>query len=84
MPGMVTSIVEALKYLTPMAFDVMIHAVLAQLASPKKKLKVRAAGRVGLEGGESMTRAGPGGAWGRGPGRPAGAKGAGSATGSPA
>lgn len=42
MPGMVTSIVESLKYLTPMAFDVMTFAVLKQLASPKKKLKVRA------------------------------------------
>ncbi len=41
MPGMVTSIVESLKYLTPMAFDVMTFAVLRQLASPKKKLKVR-------------------------------------------
>jgi hypothetical protein len=40
MPGMVTSIVESLKYLTPMAFDVMTYAVLKQLASPKKKLKV--------------------------------------------
>ncbi len=40
MPGMVTSIVESLKYLTPMAFDVMTFAVLKQLASPKKKLKV--------------------------------------------
>lgn len=40
MPGMVTSIVESLKYLTPMAFDVMSFAVLKQLASPKKKLKV--------------------------------------------
>lgn len=40
MPGMVTSIVESLKYLTPMAFDVMTFAVLRQLASPKKKLKV--------------------------------------------
>ncbi|KAL4451471.1 hypothetical protein ABPG75_007133 [Micractinium tetrahymenae] len=39
MPGMVTSIVESLKYLTPMAFDVMTFAVLRQLASPKKKLK---------------------------------------------
>ena len=40
MPGMVTSIVESLKYITPMAFDVMTFAVLKQLASPKKKLKV--------------------------------------------
>lgn len=44
MPGMVTSIVESLKYLTPMAFDVMTFAVLKQLASPKKKLKVSRAG----------------------------------------
>ena len=41
MPGMVTSIVESLKYLTPCAFDVMTYAILKQLASPKKKLKVR-------------------------------------------
>lgn len=45
MPGMVTSIVESLKYLTPMAFDVMTFAILKQLASPKKKLK--ASGWVG-------------------------------------
>ena len=44
MPGMVTSIVESLKYLTPMAFDVMSFAVLKQLASPKKKLKVGTGG----------------------------------------
>lgn len=43
MPGMVTSIVESLKYLTPMAFDVMTFAILKQLASPKKKLKVSGA-----------------------------------------
>lgn len=50
MPGMVTSIVESLKYLTPMAFDVMTFAILKQLASPKKKLKARRAGRGGCVG----------------------------------
>jgi hypothetical protein len=42
MPGMVTSIVESLKYLTPFAFDVLTFGVLKQLASPKKKVKVTA------------------------------------------
>ena len=31
MPGMVTSIVESLKYLTPMAFDVMTFVILRQV-----------------------------------------------------
>lgn len=39
MPGMVASIIESLKYLTPMAFDVMTFAILQQLASSKRKLK---------------------------------------------
>lgn len=39
MPGMVASIVESLKYLTPMAFDVLTFAILKQFASPRKKLK---------------------------------------------
>ncbi|GAB4813521.1 hypothetical protein N2152v2_000567, partial [Parachlorella kessleri] len=39
MPGMVGSIVESLRYITPMAADVMVFAILKQLASPKKKLK---------------------------------------------
>ena len=41
MPGMVISTVESLVFLTPMAYDVMTFAILKQLASPKKKLKVR-------------------------------------------
>ena len=40
MPGMVISTVESLVYLTPMAYDVVTFAILKQLASPKKKLKV--------------------------------------------
>ena len=49
MPGMVSSIVESLKFLTPRAFDIMSFAVLTQLASPKKTLTVggRGVGRVG-------------------------------------
>ena len=39
--GMVASIVESFKFLTPMAFDVMTFTLLKQLASAKKKLKVR-------------------------------------------
>lgn len=39
MPGMVASISEALKYLTPLAFDVATFAVLCQLASRRRKLK---------------------------------------------
>ena len=41
MPGMVTSVAESLRYITPMAVDVMVFAVLKQLGSPKKKLKAR-------------------------------------------
>ncbi len=39
MPGMVASISEALKYLTPLAFDVATFAILCQLASRRRKLK---------------------------------------------
>ncbi len=39
MPGMVASISEALKYLTPLAFDVATFAILLQLASRRRKLK---------------------------------------------
>lgn len=39
MPGMVLSISEALKYLTPLTFDVMTYSILKQLATGKKKLK---------------------------------------------
>lgn len=42
MPGMVGSIVESLRYITPFAIDVMLFVIIKQLASPKKKLKVRA------------------------------------------
>lgn len=40
MPGMVASVAESLRYITPMAVDVMLFVILRQLASPKKKLKV--------------------------------------------
>lgn len=39
MPGMVASISEALRFLTPLAFDVATFAILCQLASRKRKLK---------------------------------------------
>jgi THO complex subunit 2 len=39
MPGMVASISEALKYLIPLAFDVLTFAILCQLASRRRKLK---------------------------------------------
>jgi len=39
MPGMVISITEALKFMAPPAFDVTTYAIIAQLASGKKKLK---------------------------------------------
>jgi len=39
MPGMVASISEALKYLTPLTFDVATFAILCQLASRRRKLK---------------------------------------------
>ena len=39
MPGMVASISEALKFLTPLAFDVTTFAILCQLGSRRRKLK---------------------------------------------
>ena len=39
MPGMVASISESLKYLTPMAFDVLTFSIVRQLSSGKRKLK---------------------------------------------
>lgn len=39
MPGMVVSIAESLKFLTPVAFDVLTFAIVRQLASSKRKLK---------------------------------------------
>ena len=39
MPGMVASISESLKYLTPMAFDVLTFSIVKQLSSGKRKLK---------------------------------------------
>lgn len=39
MPGMVVSISESLKYLTPFTFDAMTFTILRQLSSGKRKLK---------------------------------------------
>lgn len=39
MPGMVVSISESLKYLTPFTFDAMTFTILKQLSSGKRKLK---------------------------------------------
>ena len=39
MPGMVASISESLKYLTPMAFDVLTYSIVKQLSCGKRKLK---------------------------------------------
>ena len=39
MPGMVASISESLKYLTPMTFDVLTFSIIKQLSSGKRKLK---------------------------------------------
>jgi THO complex subunit 2 len=39
MPGMVLSISESLKYLTPLTFDVLTFTILKQLSSGKRKLK---------------------------------------------
>ena len=41
MPGLVASVVEALRYLPTMAFDVMTFVLLRHMASPRKKLKAR-------------------------------------------
>ena len=39
MPGMVLSISQALKFLTPLAFDVITFCIIRRLASPGRKLK---------------------------------------------
>ena len=39
MPGMVVSVSESLKYLSPLMFDVLTFSILKQLSSGKRKLK---------------------------------------------
>lgn len=39
LPGMVTSVIEALGFLTPMTFDIMTFAILKTFASSRRKLK---------------------------------------------